>query len=46
MLVNNGGDNLIAVCTEDIAIKAVVCSENSLSNTLIVTLLANVFETD
>ena len=45
MLVNNGGDNLFAVCTEDIAIKAVVCSENSLSNTLIVTSLANVFET-
>jgi len=46
MLVDNGGNNLLVRCPEDLAIKAVVCSENSLSNTLVITSLANIFETD
>ena len=46
MLVDNGGNNLVVRCPEDLTIKAVVCSENSLSNTLVITSLANIFETD
>ena len=46
MLVDNGGNNLVVRCPEDLTIKAVVCSENSLSNTLVITSLANIFVTD